>query len=69
MALVPDDPWGAYGLGVALWRTGRAESDARLLRRGEESLVRALELKPGDEPAQRELALVRALLQDPGAGK
>jgi thiol-disulfide isomerase/thioredoxin len=69
LALLPDYPWARYGLGVAQWRTGQAEKDAGLLHKGEANLARALELKPGYDSAQKELALVRALLQSAPAGK
>jgi thiol-disulfide isomerase/thioredoxin len=69
LALLPDYPWANYGVGVALWRTGRAEKDVDLLRKGEARLARALELKPGYESAKKELALAQDELRSLAAAK
>lgn len=65
----PDYEWGHYGQGLSWVRLGTAEQDVELLRRGEASLRKAVEMKPDHTEARQELEAVRKLIARQGAAE
>lgn len=65
----PGYEWGHYGQGLSWVRIGAAEKDVELLRRGEASLQKAVEMKPDHAEAKQELAAVRKLIASQGAAE
>ncbi len=51
-----------YGLGIAYWHTGNSLRDVSLLRKAEESLKKAVQMKPDHKQAQEQLKKLQSML-------
>ena len=69
LALWPTHPGSWYGLGLALWRSGREQQDPSRVREAQTCFAQTLELVPDHAGARRELDAATAQLEGWLSGK